>query len=290
MASKLIGELLPRHLEIIEKIQDQFAAELKAKGVDEATIKDMAIYTGDSVRMAYLATYGGSHVNGVAELHSQLLKDVTLKNFSDVYPDKFTNVTNGVTPRRFVKLANPRLSDSSPRPRHRQVVSDLELLKGLEPLAADDEFVKKFAAVKQANKVDFSNYAKREYGFDIDPNTMINTMVKRLHEYKRQALKILAVIARYADIKSGKVAADDVMPRTIVFGAKAAPGYYLAKQTIQLINNVARVINNDPDVKGKLNVYFPWNYNVRLAQHLIPATDLDEQISQPARKPPVPAT
>ena len=113
---------------------------------------------------------------------------------------------------------------------------------------------------------------------------MINTMVKRLHEYKRQALKILAVIARYADIKSGKVAADDVMPRTIVFGAKAAPGYYLAKQTIQLINNVARVINNDPDVKGKLNVYFPWNYNVRLAQHLIPATDLDEQISQAGKE------
>ena len=283
--SKLIGELLPRHLEIIEKIQDQFAAELKTKGVDEATIKDMAIYTGDSVRMAYLATYGGSHVNGVAELHSQLLKDVTLKNFSDVYPDKFTNVTNGVTPRRFVKLANPRLSDLITEGLGTDKwVSDLELLKGLEPLAADDEFVKKFAAVKQANKVDFANYAKREYGFDIDPNTMINTMVKRLHEYKRQALKILAVIARYADIKSGKIAADDVMPRTIVFGAKAAPGYYLAKQTIQLINNVARVINNDPDVKGKLNVYFPWNYNIRLAQHLIPATDLDEQISQAGKE------
>lgn len=138
-----------------------------------------------------------------------------------MYPDKFTNVTNGVTPRRFVKLANPRLSDLITEGLGTDKwVSDLELLKGLEPLAADDEFVKKFAAVKQANKVDFSNYAKREYGFDIDPNTMINTMVKRLHEYKRQALKILAVIARYADIKSGKVAADDVMPRTIVFGAK----------------------------------------------------------------------
>ena len=248
-------------------------------------LMDMAIYTGDSVRMAYLATYGGSHVNGVAELHSQLLKDVTLKNFSDVYPDKFTNVTNGVTPRRFVKLANPRLSDLITEGLGTDKwVSDLELLKGLEPLAADDEFVKKFAAVKQANKVDFANYAKREYGFDIDPNTMINTMVKRLHEYKRQALKILAVIARYADIKSGKISADDIMPRTIVFGAKAAPGYYLAKQTIQLINNVARVINNDPDVKGKLNVYFPWNYNVRLAQHLIPATDLDEQISQAGKE------
>ena len=283
--SKLIGELLPRHLEIIEKINDQFEAELKAKGVAEETIKDMAIYTGDSVRMAYLATYGGSHVNGVAELHSQLLKDVTLKNFSDVYPDKFTNVTNGVTPRRFIKLANPRLSDVITEGLGTDKwLSDLELLKGLIPLADDDEFVKKFAAVKQANKVDFSNFAKRKYGFDIDPNTMINTMVKRLHEYKRQALKILSVIADYADIKSGKVSADDIMPRTIVFGAKAAPGYYLAKQTIQLINNVARVINNDPDVKGKLNVYFPWNYNIELAMNLIPATDLDEQISQAGKE------
>ena len=129
--SKLIGELLPRHLEIIEKINDQFEAELKAKGVDEATIKDMAIYTGDSVRMASLATYGGSHVNGVAELHSQLLKDVTLKNFSDAYPDKFTNVTNGVTPRRFIKLANPRLSDLITEGLGTDKwLSDLELLKG----------------------------------------------------------------------------------------------------------------------------------------------------------------
>ena len=283
--ASLIGELLPRHLEIIEKINAQFEDELKSKGVDKNTIKDMAIYTGDAVRMAYLATYGGSHVNGVAELHSQLLKDVTLKNFSDVYPDKFTNVTNGVTPRRFIKLANPRLSDLITEGLGTDKwLSDLELLKGLIPLADDDEFVKKFAAVKQANKVDFSNFAKRKYGFDIDPNTMINTMVKRLHEYKRQALKILSVIADYADIKSGKVSADDIMPRTIVFGAKAAPGYYLAKQTIQLINNVARVINNDPDVKGKLNVYFPWNYNIELAMNLIPATDLDEQISQAGKE------
>lgn len=283
--ASLIGELLPRHLEIIKKISEQFTAELTSKHVDADTIKEMEIYTGDSVRMAYLATYGGSHVNGVAELHSQLLKDVTLKNFSDVYPDKFTNVTNGVTPRRFIKLANPRLSDLITEGLGTDKwLSDLELLKGLAPLADDEEFVKKFAAVKQANKVDFSNYAKREYGFDIDPNTMINTMVKRLHEYKRQALKILALIARYADIKNGNMSADEVMPRTVVFGAKAAPGYYLAKMTIQLINNVARVVNNDPDVKGKLNVYFPWNYNVRLAQHLIPATDLDEQISQAGKE------
>ena len=283
--SKLIGELLPRHLEIIEKIQDQFAAELKTKGVDEATIKDMAIYTGDSVRMAYLATYGGSHVNGVAELHSQLLKDVTLKNFSDVYPDKFTNVTNGVTPRRFIRLANPRLSDLITEGLGiDKWVADLELLKGLEPLAKDDEFVKKFAAVKKANKHAFVGFAKDHYGIDIDENTLFNTMVKRLHEYKRQSLKILAVISNYADIKSGKVKAEDITPRTVFFGAKAAPGYYLAKMTIELINNVSRVISSDPAVKGKLAVHMLPNYNVEMAQNLIPATELDEQISQAGKE------
>ena len=283
--ASLIGELLPRHLEIIEKINAQFEAELAAKGVDKDTIKDMAIYTGDAVRMAYLATYGGSHVNGVAELHSQLLKDVTLKNFSDVYPDKFTNVTNGVTPRRFVKLANPRLSDLITEGLGTDKwVSDLELLKGLEPLAADDEFVKKFAAVKKANKHAFVGFAKDHYGIDIDENTLFNTMVKRLHEYKRQSLKILAVISNYADIKSGKVKAEDITPRTVFFGAKAAPGYYLAKMTIELINNVSRVISSDPAVKGKLAVHMLPNYNVEMAQNLIPATELDEQISQAGKE------
>lgn len=283
--SSLIGELLPRHLEIIEKISDQFKAELRGKGVAESTIDDMAIYTGDAVRMAYLATYGGSHVNGVAELHSQLLKDVTLKNFSDAYPDKFTNVTNGVTPRRFVKLANPALSDLITEGLGTDKwVSDLEMLQGLVPLTQDDEFIKKFAAVKQANKHSFVGFAKDHYGIDIDENTMFNTMVKRLHEYKRQSLKILAVISRYAGIKNGTIKADDVLPRTVFFGAKAAPGYYLAKMTIQLINNVARVINNDPDVKGKLAVHMLPNYNIEMAQNLIPATELDEQISQAGKE------
>ncbi|MBT1172658.1 glycogen/starch/alpha-glucan phosphorylase [Bifidobacterium sp. MA2] len=283
--SSLIGELLPRHLEIIEKINAQFEAELKDKGVADETVEKMRIYTGDSVRMAYLATYGGSHVNGVAELHSQLLKDVTLKDFSDAYPDKFTNVTNGVTPRRFVKLANPGLSDLITEGLGTDKwISDLELLQGLVPLAQDDEFVKKFAAVKQANKHSFVGFAKDHYGIDIDENTMFNTMVKRLHEYKRQSLKILAVISRYAGIKNGTIAADDVLPRTVFFGAKAAPGYYLAKMTIQLINNVSRVVNNDPDVKGKLAVHMLPNYNIEMAQNLIPATELDEQISQAGKE------
>lgn len=283
--ASLIGELLPRHLEIIEKINEQFEDELKDKGIDDKTIEDMRIYTGDAVRMAYLATYGGSHVNGVAELHSQLLKDVTLKNFSDAYPDKFTNVTNGVTPRRFIKLANPGLSDLITEGLGTDKwLSDLDLLQGLVPLAQDDEFVKKFAAVKQANKHAFVGFAKQHYGIDVDENTLFNTMVKRLHEYKRQSLKILLVISQYAALKKGEVSAEEILPRTVFFGAKAAPGYYLAKLTIELINNVSKVINNDPDVKGKLAVHMLPNYNIEMAQNLIPATELDEQISQAGKE------
>lgn len=286
--TSLIGELLPRHLEIINTINEHFVEELQTLTKDSAKIDRMRIVSQEEnpkVRMAYLATVGGSHVNGVAQLHSQLLKDVTLRDFSDLFGKKFTNVTNGVTPRRFVKLANPRLSDLITEGLGTdRWVGDLEMLQGLVPLAQDDEFVNKFMRVKQANKVDFAAFAKKQYGFDINPETMLNTMVKRLHEYKRQSLKILSVIARYADIKNGKVSAADLLPRAVVFGAKSAPGYFMAKLTIQLINNVARVVNNDPEVQGKLSVYFPWNYNIELAEHLIPATDLDEQISQAGKE------
>lgn len=284
----LIGELLPRHMQIINEINDHFVKELQSKTDDSAKIDRMRIVTNEGqpqVRMAFLATAGGSRVNGVAELHSQLLKDVTLKDFSDLYGEKFTNVTNGVTPRRFIGLANPRLSALITEGLGTdRWMSNLEMLEGLVPLADDDEFVRRFAKVKHDNKVDFATFAQDKYGFSVDPNTMFNTMVKRLHEYKRQSLKILAVIARYNDIKSGRIAADDLLPRTVFFGAKAAPGYHLAKLTIQLINNVSRVISNDPQVQGKLAVRFPHNYNVRLAQHLIPATDLDEQISQAGKE------
>ncbi len=286
--ASLIGKLLPRHLEIIERINKQFVSELEAKGASEDQIKRMLILTDDEhpvVRMAYLATYAGSNVNGVAELHSQLLKDVTLRDFSDVYPAKFKNVTNGVTPRRFIKLANPRLSELITEGLGTDKwLEDLDLLEGLAPLAQDDEFVKKFAAVKHENKVAFADFSKQRYGAELDANTMFDTMIKRLHEYKRQALKILEIIATYSDIKSGKVNVQDITPRTYIFGAKAAPGYYLAKMTIQLINNVAKVIDNDPDVNGKIKIFFPWNYNIEVAQMLIPATELDEQISQAGKE------
>ncbi|BAR07470.1 glycogen phosphorylase [Scardovia inopinata JCM 12537] len=284
----LIGELLPRHLEIIQKINQNFVKLLSTLTDDEGKIDRMRIVTeGDDpqVRMAYLATAGGSHVNGVAELHSQLLKDVTLRDFSDLFPNKFTNVTNGVTPRRFVRIANPRMSDLITEGLGTDSwVSDLSKLEGLVPLADDDEFVHRFAEVKRANKRDFAHFAKERYGFEVNPNTMFDSMIKRLHEYKRQSLKILSVIARYAAIKSGEVDLDAFTPRTVIFGAKAAPGYAMAKETIQLINNVSRVVNNDPAVQGKLNVFFPWNYNIELAQNLIPATELDEQISQAGKE------
>lgn len=287
-SGELIESLLPRHWQIIQEINDFFIQELKAKGVSSEQIERMRIVTAGErpeVRMAYLASVAGSHVNGVAELHSQLLKDITLKDFSQVYPEKFTNVTNGITPRRFIGLANPRLTALITEGLGTdRWMSELDLLEGLVPLADDEEFVRKFIAVRQANKQDFSTYAKHIYDLDVDPNTMFNTMIKRLHEYKRQSLKILSVIARYVDIKQGRVDADSLVPRTVFFGAKAAPGYYLAKMTIQLINNVSRVISTDPAVKGKLAVCFPNNYNVRLAQHLIPATDLDEQISQAGKE------
>ncbi|MFT9008330.1 MAG: glycogen/starch/alpha-glucan phosphorylase [Bifidobacterium sp.] len=286
--AKLIGELLPRHLEIIKAINAQFVEELESKGIDPEGIDRMRIFTDGpdaQIRMAYLATVGGSYVNGVAALHSQLLKDVTLKDFSAAYPDKFTNVTNGVTPRRFIKLANPRLSDliteglGSDRWIH-----DLDELEGLVPLADDASFVERFRKVKDANKRDFAAYASDKFGFSIDTETMFDSMIKRLHEYKRQSLKILAVIAEYAAIKDGSADVDEIQPRSVFFGAKAAPGYAMAKLTIRLINNVARVVNDDPAVKGKLAVYFPWNYNIDLAEHLIPATELDEQISQAGKE------
>ena len=290
--AKLIGELLPRHLEIIQGISEQFRNELRGKGVAEDQVERMRIATdadengeGAVVRMAYLATYGGSYVNGVAELHSELLKDVTLKDFSSVYPDKFKNVTNGVTPRRFVRLSNPRMSALITEGLGTDAwQGDLELLEGLKPLADDPSFVKKFAKVKQENKLAFVDFAKQKYGFEINPDTMFNTIVKRLHEYKRQSMKILQVISMYAGIKNGTIDVDKMLPRTVFFGAKSAPGYAMAKLTIQLINNVARVVNNDPACKGKLAVFFPENYNIELAMNLIPATDLDEQISQAGKE------
>ena len=280
---ELLGRLLPRHLEIIYRINKEFLEEVRETYPgDEMRIRSMSIiaeHPERSVRMAYLATIGSSKVNGVAELHSQLLRDKVLPEFSQYWPEKFTNVTNGVTPRRFVFLANRRLSDLITDKIGWGWVTDLERLRGLEPYADDADFRAEFAAVKQANKERLFKVLKARDGIELPEHAMLDVMVKRLHEYKRQSLKLLHIVSTYESIISGRVRAEDVVPRTFVFGAKAAPGYHMAKETIFLINSVAETINADERVKDVLSVAFPANYNVTLAEKLIPAADLSEQIS-----------
>ena len=279
----LLGRLLPRHLEIIYRINEEFIEEVRAAFPgDELRVRRMSIIAEQperAVRMAHLATVAGFKVNGVAELHSQLLADKVLHDFAQMWPGKFTNVTNGVTPRRFVRLANPGLSGLITEAIGDGWITDLEQLRGLEPLADDAEFRRRFREIKAANKRHFADVLLARDGIEIAGDAMVDAMVKRLHEYKRQSLKLLHIVSLYEGITSGRIPLDAVTPRTFVFGAKAAPGYVRAKETIALINAVGATINADASLQGRLKVAFPANYNVTLAEDLVPAADLSEQIS-----------
>ncbi len=280
---ELLGRLLPRHLEIIYRINDEFLDAVRQRfGDDEMRIRGMSIigeHPERSVRMAYLATVAGAKVNGVAELHSQLLREKVLPDFDAFFPGKFTNVTNGITPRRFMRLANPALSELITEALGSTWVTDLDRLRELEAYAEDPEFRERFAAVKVHNKRRLDTVLRQRDGVGVADDHMLDVMVKRLHEYKRQMLKLLHIVTLYDRIITGRVAASDVQPRTFVFGAKAAPGYRIAKEIIHLINAVGSVVNADPVVEGRLKVLFPPNYNVTLAESVIPAADLSEQIS-----------
>ena len=282
-STELLGRLLPRHLEIIFRINEEFLAEVReAFPGDEMRARRMSMiteYPERGVRMAYLATVAGTKVNGVAELHSQLLRDKVLPDFSQLWPDKFTNVTNGVTPRRFVRMANFKLAELITDHIGPGWVTDLERLKELEPYADDPEFQERFREVKAWNKKRLTDLLLKRDGIELPAGHMLDVMVKRLHEYKRQSLKLLHIVSLYEQMISGKIEASEVTPRTVVFGAKAAPGYRMAKDTIHLINSVARKVNSDERLEGRLKVAFPANYNVTLAEKLIPASDLSEQIS-----------
>lgn len=282
-STELLGRLLPRHLEIIFGINERFLKEVRAAFPgDEMRARRMSMiaeYPEQGVRMAYLATVAGTKVNGVAELHSQLLRDKVLPDFSQLWPDKFTNVTNGVTPRRFVRMANPKLSELITDAIGSNWVTDLERLKELEPYADDPEFQARFSEIKAWNKKRLTDLLRQRDGIDLPSGHLLDVMVKRLHEYKRQSLKLLHIVSLYEQVLSGTLAVEDLTPRTVVFGAKAAPGYRMAKDTIHLINKVAKVINADERLEGRLKVAFPANYNVTLAEKLIPAADLSEQIS-----------
>ena len=276
---ELLEEMLPRHMEIIYKINSLFLAEVEQAfpGNDWRTRRMSIIeeHPVRSVRMAYLATVGSSKVNGVAELHSKLLREKVLPDFAEMYPEKFTNVTNGVTPRRFLKLANPELSALITDRIGPGWVTDLEKLRELDQYVDDEKFLAELATIKRDNKLRLASYLKsHDFGI-VNPDTMFDAMVKRLHEYKRQLLKLLHVVVLHQRIQDGQ----SIVPRTVFFGAKAAPGYVMAKEIIGLINSVGSTIANDPAAKEQLQVVFPPNYNVTMAETLIPAADLSEQIS-----------
>src|SRR5919199_4241542 len=277
----LFEGLLPRHLEIIYEINRRFLDEVRQHFPgDEDRVRRMSLIEEGpvrQVRMAHLATVGSFKVNGVAELHSALLRDRVLKDFSDLWPEKFTNVTNGVTPRRFMKLSNPRLAGLITATIGDGWLTDLDQLKKLEPFADDPAFRTEWRRIKQQNKQTLAALMEARAGVAVSPDAMFDIMVKRLHEYKRQLLKTLYIITLYNRIKSDP--GREMLPRVVCFGAKAAPGYQMAKLIIKLINDVAAVVNADPEVGDKLKVVFLPNFNVTLAERIYPAADLSEQIS-----------
>lgn len=279
----LVGSLLPRHLEIIYRINADFLDQVRATFPgDEDRIRRMSIISegGEKgVRMAHLAVIGSTKVNGVAELQSQLLRDKVLVDFADLWPQKFTNVTNGISPRRFIRYSNPSLSELITKHIGPDWVADLGQLEQLLPLADDADFRKAFRATKELNKGRLRDMLKVRDGITLPEGHMIDVMVKRLHEYKRQTLKLLHIVSLYERIKSGELNIADVTPRTVIFGAKAAPGYMMAKEIIALINGVAATLDADEHVRNTLKIAFPANYNVTLAEKLMPAADLSEQIS-----------
>ncbi|HAF00803.1 MAG TPA: glycogen phosphorylase, partial [Methylophilaceae bacterium] len=227
------------------------------------------------VRMAHLAVVGSHTVNGVAALHSELLKATLFADFHKIYPSKFTNVTNGITPRRWLNQANPGLTQLLSQTIGSGFQKDLSLLSKLEPYANDVAFRKAFRDVKRANKVRLAQRIQHLTGIQLNPDALFDVQIKRIHEYKRQLLNVLHVITLYNRIRHGV----NTTPRVVIFGGKAAPGYWLAKQIIRLINDVATIVNEDPVVGDKLKVVFYPNYDVSAAEILFPGSDLSEQIS-----------
>jgi len=277
----LFRKVLPRHLQIIFEANKRFLAEVeKAWPGDLDKVQKLSlIEEGDNqmVRMANLAVIGSHSVNGVAALHTQLLKSDLFPEFDELYPGKFNNKTNGITPRRWLLSCNPRLAGLISSRIGRGWERNLDELHALEPLAKDPEFQCQFMEVKHANKVDLAGIIKEECGVTVDPSALFDVQIKRLHEYKRQHLNLLHILALYRRILQEPDY--DITPRVFIFAAKAAPGYDLAKNIIKAINAVGAKINSDPRVKDRLKVVFLPNYRVSLAQKIVPAADLSEQIS-----------
>jgi starch phosphorylase len=277
----LFERLLPRHLAIIYEINHRFLRELHVlTGGDSAKKQRMSIIEegpDKQVRMAHLAVVGSHSVNGVAALHSQLIKTELMPDFAETFPDRFNNKTNGVTPRRWMLLANPRLSAAITERIGRDWICDLSQLRRLLDFVDDPDFADELRAIKKDNKLRLAGLVAKRYGLLLDPESIFDVQVKRLHEYKRQLLNCLHIITLYRAMRADPGL--DVAPRTFLFGGKAAPGYAMAKLHIKLINDVASIVNADPATGGRLKVVFLHNYGVSLAERIIPAADVSEQIS-----------
>ena len=276
---EMIQRLLPRIYMIIDEINKRYLQDLRNKGYDERKIKRMAIIYDHEIRMANLCIVGSYSVNGVAKLHTKLLEEEVLKDFYDEEPYKFNNKTNGIAHRRWLLSSNPELANLITDLIGDKWIRDTKELKELEKYINDEKVLSKLGEIKYHNKVKLANYIKEFNGIDVDPNSIFDVQVKRLHAYKRQLLNILHVLYLYHEIIDNPGMELDIEPRTIIFGAKAAPGYYLAKCIIKLINCVADLVNNDPRVQNKIKVVFIENYGVSLAEKIIPAADVSEQIS-----------
>jgi starch phosphorylase len=277
----LFGSLLPRHLEIVDEINRRHLDNVRARFPgDQGRVARLSLINEEGekfVRMAHLAALGSHAINGVAALHTELLKSHVLSDFYALTPEKFSNKTNGVTPRRWMVLSNPRLANLLTARLGTGWVRDLEKLRRLEPLVDDKEFADDWRAIKRHNKLQLSTYIHDRLGISTDPESIFDVLAKRLHEYKRQHLQVLHILTLYKRIQRDPDA--EVVPRTFLFGGKAAPGYRMAKLIIKLIHSVGEAINSDPLVHGRLKVVFLPDFSVKLGQRVYPAADLSEQIS-----------
>jgi starch phosphorylase len=278
---QLFARILPRHLEIIYEINAQFLNELRMRFLGDTELLTRLSIINESgeryVRMAHLASVGSHAINGVAALHTELLKKDVLADFYNVWPKKFSNKTNGITPRRWLALSNPRLTKLISEKIGEDWVKELSDLKQLEPYAEESSFRSEWRYIKRCIKEDFASYLRHSAGYIIDPQSLFEVQVKRIHEYKRQHLSVLHIISLYHRMKSNPNR--DFVPRTFIFGGKAAPGYHMAKLIIKLITSIGEVINNDPAVHDLLKVVFMPNFNVSTGQKIYPVADLSEQIS-----------
>ena len=277
----IFGRLLPRILEIIYEINQRFLDKVRIKfPKDLSKLSNLSLIdeSGEKfVRMANLACVGSHHINGVAELHSDLLKETVLRDFYELFPEKFTNVTNGVTPRRWMVQSNPQLTKLLQGKIGDNWIKNLDELKQLESFVDDSGFRQQWRDVKYAIKQDLASYIQQTVDITVNPNSLFDIQVKRIHEYKRQHLNVLHIITLYNRLKHNPNL--EIPPRTFIFGGKAAPGYFMAKRIIKLITSVSEVINNDPDIQDRLKVIFLPDYNVTFGQRVYPAADLSEQIS-----------